>query len=488
MKAARKRIASPQLVAREVAESPTRESARRYRDIAETYLQRPCDWRRLRTMSVRLSAEVRKTPFRRATLSTGMSFWAAAMIAFLGFAANTAASPLYRIYEAEFGFSAITLTLLFAVYIGFLLLTLLVLGSVSDYVGRRRVMLAGLVSGAAACGMFLLAHGVGLLFCARALQGVTVGLTAGTASAALLDLRPNSGATPVVSSAAPTGGQALGAIGASLLAQYAVAPTHLVWWLLLAAFITGAVAVLAMPEPGELRPGVVSSLRPQVSLPRGARGAFATAVPALIGMWALAGLYLSLGPSLAVQLLHSKNLLWGGSLIFLLTGLAAAASAVLAKRNPSGVMLGGCLALIAGALVTFAAIKTSTGAVLFVGAAVAGLGLGSAFMGAFRSTVALAPPDDLAGLITAIYIVGYLSTGIPAVIGGIATSHYGLRETALVYSVAVAVLAACAVALLGHRMTTGRAMRGTHDAGAPPGPGTVPPCPPTMARPGEARA
>jgi predicted MFS family arabinose efflux permease len=441
-------------------------------------------------MSVRLSTEVRMKPVRRATLSTGMSFWAAAMIAFLGFAANAAASPLYRIYQAEFGFSATTLTLLFAVYIGALLVTLLVLGSVSDHVGRRRVMLAGLVSGAVACGLFLLAHGVGLLFCARALQGVAVGLTATAASAALIDLRPSGRATPVVSSAAPTGGQALGAIGAGVLAQYAVAPTRLVWWLLLAAFITGAVAVLAMPEPGELRPGVVSSLRPQVSLPRGARGAFVTAVPALIGMWALAGLYLSLGPSLASQLLHSKDPLWGGILIFLITGLGAAASAVLAQKDPSGVMLmlGGCLALIAGALVTFAAIETGIAAVLFVGAGLAGLGLGSAFLGAYRSTVALAPADDRAGLITAIYIVGYLSTGIPAVIGGIATSNYGLHETALVYSVAVAALAATAVALLAHRMTTDRAMRGTYEADAPPGPGTVPPCPPIRARLDEARA
>src|SRR4051812_47920716 len=177
---------------------------------------------------------VRATLSRRPALSTSMAFRAAAAIAFLVFAANAAASPLYRIYQTQFGFSAITLTLLFAVYIGVLLLTLLVLGSVSDYVGRRPVMLAGLVSGALACGLFLLAHRVRLLFCARGLQGVAVGLTAAAASAALIDLRPNSGATPVISSAAPTGGQALGAIRASVLAQYAVAPTHLVWWLLFA--------------------------------------------------------------------------------------------------------------------------------------------------------------------------------------------------------------------------------------------------------------
>ena len=287
-------------------------------------------------------------------------------------------------------------------------------------------------------------HGVGLLFAARALQGVAVGLISGAASAALLDLRPHGGAAPVVSSAAPTGGQALGAIGASVLAQYAPAPTHLVWWLLLGAFIIGVVAVLAMPEPGTVRPGVVSSLRPHVSVPRAARGAFATAVPALVGIWALAGFVLSLGPSLAAQLLHSKNLLWGGILIFLLTGLGAAASALLARKNPSVVMLGGCLLLIIGALVTFASIETGTAAALFVGTAIAGLGFGPAFMGAYRATVAAATSYDRAGLITAIYIVSYLATGIPAVLAGIATSHYGLHMTALVYSVAVAVLAAVA--------------------------------------------
>ncbi len=417
-----------------------------------------------------------------------MSFWATATIALLAFATNAAASPLYRVYQLQFRFSATTLTLLFTVYVVVLLGTLVFFGSASDYLGRRPVLLAGLALGAAACGLFLLAHGVGLLFAARALQGVAVGLISGTASAALLDLRPESGVTPVVSSAAPTGGQALGAIGASALAQYALAPTRLVWWLLIAWFMIGIVAVLRMPEPGTVRPGVVSSLRPHVSVPRGARGAFAAALPALVGVWALAGLYLSLGPSLAAQLLHSKNLLWGGVLIFLLTGLGAAASAALATKSPSRVMLGGCVILIAGALVTFASIETGTPPLLFVGTAIAGLGFGSAFVGAYRTTVAQAASDERAGLITAIYIVSYLATGIPAVIGGIATSHFGLHKTALVYSVAVAVLAAAGVSLLIHQMTRRRARRVRRHPDVPLGPGTVPPCPPIRPRLGEASA
>ena len=151
-------------------------------------------------------------------------------------------------------------------------------------------------------------------------------------------------------------------------------------------------------------------------------------------------------------------------------------------------MLGGCVTLIVGALVTFASIETGTPAVLFVGTAVAGLGFGSAFVGAYRATVARAASDDRAGLITAIYIVSYLATGIPAVIGGIATSHFGLHKTALVYSVAVAVLAAAAVSLLIRQMASGRARRVTRHPDMPPGPGTVPPCPPPSPRLGEASA
>src|SRR3954469_17730863 len=271
---------------------------------------------------------------RRFLLPEGPSFWVAAAIAFLAFAANAAVSPLYRVYQVQFGFSATTLTLLFTVYIVVLLVTLLFFGSLSDHVGRRPVLLAGLVVGAVGCGVFLGAHGVGPLFAARALQGVAVGLISGAASAGMLDLRPAGAAAPLVSSVAPTGGQALGAIGSSVLAQYAPAPTHFVWWVLRGAFLAVVAAVAAMPEPGSRRVGHPISLRPHISVPPGARGAFAVATPCLVAVWALAGFYLSLGPSLAAQQTHSDNLTWGGVLILVFTGLGAAGSVAVAKQEP----------------------------------------------------------------------------------------------------------------------------------------------------------
>jgi len=75
-------------------------------------------------------------------------------------------------------------------------------------------------------------------------------------------------------------GLAFGALIAGALVEYAPAPTRLIWWALLAVFAAGVVAVVAMPEPGFRRPGVLASLRPKVSVPPQARATYPPAHPA----------------------------------------------------------------------------------------------------------------------------------------------------------------------------------------------------------------
>jgi MFS family permease len=390
-------------------------------------------------------------PSRRAAPPRA-AFWLVAGVFCLLFVGAGAPTPLYGIYRAQLGFSAITLTAVFATYALVLLLTLLVFGSVSDYLGRRRVILAALVVSACACAVFLAAHSVGLLFAARALQGVAVGTAIGALGAALIELQPEGSGlvplAPLVTAAAPALGLGAGALGSSALAQYGPAPTRLVWWLLLGASVAAAGGILAMPEPGTRRAGVLASLRPRVGVPRQARGTFATAVPCLFAVWALGGLYLSLGPSLAVQVTGSRDLLWGGLVVFLLTGVAAGATVAFRGLAPRTAMLAGCLVLLAGLAVTFAAIATATAAAFLTGTAVAGVGFGLALMGVNRILIALAAPVQRAGLIAAIFIVNFLGLSIPVVIAGVATAHFGLHRTALAYCVALAALVAAAAGSL----------------------------------------
>ena len=277
------------------------------------------------------------------------------------------------------------------------------------------------------------------------MQGIATGLATGAAGAALIELQPaGSQRAPLVTSAFSTLGLALGALITSALVQYAPAPTHLIWWALLAVFAVGIVAVLAMAEPGSRRPGVLASLRPTIAVPRQARGTFAGAVPCFVATWALGGLYLSLGPSLAATATGSPNLLWGGLVIFLICGIGATAAFVLRGINSRAAMLAGCLFLLAGVAVTFGAIATTTSAGFLAGTAVAGAGFGLGFSGAFRMTIALATPSQSAGLVTAIFTVGHLAFSIPALIAGVATTKFGLHPTALVYSASLAGLVAVA--------------------------------------------
>jgi MFS family permease len=391
-----------------------------------------------------------RAPTGRAALPRAAGFWLVAGVLFLLLFASAAASPLYSVYQAQWRFSATTLTAVFAVYVLVLLLTLLVFGSPSDYLGRRRVMAVALAAGTGACGLLLSAHGIGLLFAARALQGAAVGTATSAAGAALIDLQPDrSGRAPVVTSAAVLLGLGVGGLGTSALVQYAPAPTHLVWWLLLGASAAAAVAVLAIPETELGRAGVLAALRPRVAVPRQARGTLAVALPVMISAPALNGFYLSLGPSLAAQVLRSPDLLWGGLVIFLVAGTGGAASIAFRPFSPPTAMLVGCLALFAGAVMTLAAIETTSAAVFLAGTAVAGAGVGTGFFaGAYRILTALASPGQRAGLVAAIWIVFYLAFSVPVVAAGVATTHFGLHQTAVIYSAALALLAAAAAGSL----------------------------------------
>ena len=376
------------------------------------------------------------------------AFWLAAGLLCLVFFTAGAPSPLYDVYQDQWRFSTTTLTAVFAIYALFLLLTLLVFGSIADYLGRRPVILASLFITAGACALFLAAGGVGLLFAARALQGVAVGLATGGVGAALIDLGPEGrGIAPAATGGGTLLGLGAGALGTSALVQYGPAPTHLVWWLLLGASLVAAVTALALPETAHRRPGVVASLRLQVAVPTEARASFIVAAPCLIAAWAFNGLFLSLGPSLAVQVFASPNLLWGGLVIFLLMAVGAAATVAFRAVSPPIATVTGCLTLVAGTVVTLAAIEWTSGVAFLTGTALAGAGFGSAvFPGAYRTITALAPPSGRAGVIAAIFTLSYLALSVPVLIAGLATTHFGLHRTALVYCGTLAVIATAAAA------------------------------------------
>ena len=380
-------------------------------------------------------------------LSHPAAFAAVAAILVLFLAASSAPSPLYVVYQQQWHFSAITLTAVFAVYVLGMLAALLTLGGLSDHLGRRPVLAAAIALEAVSLVLFLVAGNVPVLYVARFLQGVATGTAMTTVGAALVDLTPPHAPARagLVNGVTPTSGLALGALGCGVLVQYAPAPTHLVYALLLAGIVVAGLIVAAMPETSSRRPGARSSLVPRLAVPGHARSRFYALVPIIIASWALGGLYLSLGPSVAAGVFGLSNHVIGGLVVTALCGTGALATFALRGHPTSRVLLVGGTLLAVGTAVTLAGIVTGSVVPAIVGTVVAGVGFGASALAMFGALAQLAGPGERGALFAVGYTVAYLAFSVPAVIAGLATTAAGLRPTAVAYSLTVIVFALAAL-------------------------------------------
>jgi MFS family permease len=379
-------------------------------------------------------------PSRR--LSRPAAFWSVAVLLVLMLAASGVPSPLYRVYQEEFGFSSGVLTTIFGIYSFALLVSLLVVGGLSDHVGRRPVLIAAFVLEAASMALFLFADGVGWLLAARVVQGLATGALTSTLGASVLDLQHRDRPLGAfINSASPGLGLSLGAVAAGLLVQFVPSPTDWVFGVLTVVFLLAAAGTYLLPESSARIPGALASLRPQVHVPPAHRRAFVVALPLLVACWALGGLYASLGPSLVADVFGIDNHLVGGLLILALNGTGIVGSLALRTSPPERALLLGALVFTVGVAGTVSALFATSAGLLFISAVVTGFGFGAAFLGAVSTITRGVAAGHRAGLLAAIFVVGYLAFSVPAIAAGIAVGTFGLTRTTEVYGGVVVVLA-----------------------------------------------
>lgn len=377
------------------------------------------------------------------TTQTGLSLHALSLIAFL--AASSVPAPLYPLYQAKWGFSAFTISLVFAVYALALLFGLLFFGTMSNRFGRRPVILVSLAIQLVAMGLFLMAQDSAWLIVARTIQGFATGLATTALAAALLDIDQKAGAT--ISSIAPMIGMGIGALGSGLLAQLAPAPLHFVYFLLVAIFIVQVLRTFASTETATGLATEPWRPRLRIEIPRHARLAFLRVAPINIAVWALGGFFLSLMPSLIGEIAPGQTQVLGGGAVGALT--LAGAVAVLTFRNLPirSALLFGSLAMIVGPTVILGGFSHSSTMALMSGAVISGLGFGAGFLGAMRSLAALATAQQRAGLLSAFYTESYLSNALPALVAGVAAQRIGLVPTATIFGAVIIALATLSLIL-----------------------------------------
>lgn len=384
---------------------------------------------------------------RRPFLSRGAGFAgiSAAMVAIL--VAAGAPTPLLPIYQHQWGFAPWVLTLAFGIYAFSLLVSILVIGSLSDYVGRRPLMIAALAIDLVAMVMFLFAPSIGWVIAARVVQGVATGAASSALSAAVVELAPERfkklGAQ--MTSMAPLGGLAIGALFAGLLAEFASDATFEVWLVLAVVMAAGTVFAVFTPETATRKPGAVASLNPRISLPVQVRKLYWTSVPGIVGGFMTMTAFMGLVPALLVAVFSVQSPIVGSLLAFVALGASTVASAFSSGVKAPRLRLGGTIAMVAGAVLFIGSIGATSLPLLWAAAIVGGGGIGASFAGTTRGLVPEVAPHERAGLFTAIFFVGYLAMGSSAIIAGLFVGVVGAAAMAIGYGIVVAIVALVSV-------------------------------------------
>ncbi|WP_460150217.1 MFS transporter [Pseudomonas sp. S3_A03] len=360
---------------------------------------------------------------------SSLVFLAITLLTFL--AASSAPTPLYPLYQEGLHFSAGMLTLIFGVYALSLLAALLTVGSLSDHLGRRPVIFAALVLNMLAMLLFINESSVAWLIAARTLQGFATGMATAALGAALLDTDRQQG--PLINSVAPMLGMACGAMGCSLLVEFAPFPTTLIYAVLFSLMLLQALYVVRLPETVSRIPGALASLWPTLHVPAQARRALWVALPVDVAVWAMGGFYLSLAPSLVRAATGSTSHLIGGGLVAVLTLSAALMIYSLRNRSADRLLRLGAVLLAVGVALILSAVHAGSLPLFFVATLIAGSGFGTGFLGAVRSVVPLALPHERAGLMSAFYVLSYLAFCVPSLLAGNLIRSVGLIATTDAY-------------------------------------------------------
>ncbi|MET8566448.1 MFS transporter [Streptomyces flaveolus] len=361
-----------------------------------------------------------------------------------------AGSPLFVLYQQQWGFPDWQLTTAFTVYAVTLLATLLVAGSLSDHIGRRPVLIAAITLLLLAGGLFLIADNIGWIIAARAVQGVATGAATSTFTAAIIELSsPRHRRTmTVLTSAAPVGGLALGAFFAGLAVQYTDHPTGVVFTTLTVVLLFGIASVIAAPETADPHPGALASLRPRLTIPAEARSWFWALAPLTAAGWMYSGLFLGLAPSFDHQVFHIHNSAANGAVVALQPISAALAGMAFGRVTATRATRTGALLILTGALLTVTGVVTAILPLVVAGALIGGSGQGAAFGSTLRILGPLADNTRRGGLFAGVYLIAYTAYGVPVLLAGIASDRTGLAPTVIVYGAVVALLAATAAVSL----------------------------------------
>jgi predicted MFS family arabinose efflux permease len=347
-----------------------------------------------------------------------VGFWGVFALFLSVMAFSTVPTPLYPIYAATEGFGSSTVSMIFAAYALGVLLSLLFLGHISDWYGRKIMLFGALGVAVVADVVFLTGTDVLTLVIARFVSGIAVGMLTATATATMTALyrQAKPDASPVLAGTlaivANIGGLGVGPLVSGVLAAFFPAPLVVPYVVFGVALLLTVPALIFTPEPVDT--SVPTRYRPQkLAVPHGARTQFWSGIALGFVSFAVFGLFTSLAPSLLSSSFGIHSPFVAGITAFAVFASAAVAQAAFTRiRLEVGTWLGAGLLIVGLGLIALQMIAPSYTLFLVAGI-VAGAGSGLAFKASMAEISRTAEPASRAGALANLFLGSYLGLSVP---------------------------------------------------------------------------
>ncbi|HET6740808.1 MAG TPA: MFS transporter [Kribbella sp.] len=365
-----------------------------------------------------------------------LAFVSAVIALTAAFATVGSTIPLFNIYRAEDGFTNAGISLTVVAYSAATLGTLLVLGRLSNHVGRRPPAIASLVLLVVGCLLLLNVHHIGILIAGRLVMGLGAGLASGSITAYIVDAAP---ARPtwlasVASSQTVMLGLALGAITSGALVQFGPWRRDLVYLVVIGLLLLSIALIAISPETLPPKPGAWRSMRPSVRVPVRVRHLLPATAAVLLATWATGAFYQAFVPALVADQLRTKNALVLGLVFAAYMGPSALGAPIGGRFAPAAAQRIGMIAFLTGWIGIIIAVATGALPLFIAATVVAGAAQGIAISAATRGLLSGSAVADRAPIFAVVYLLSYTGATVPSLISAQLSGVFSLPHIALGYA------------------------------------------------------
>lgn len=368
------------------------------------------------------------------------------MIVMMG---TTLPTPLYPLYSNVFQLSPLMITVIYAVYAVGVIGGLLVFGQLSDCIGRRYVLIPGIILSIISAIVFLFASNVGLLLLGRIVSGLSAGLFTSTATTTIVNLAPDDkkNQASTIASSVNMLGLGFGPLLCGVLAQYLPYALHLVFIVDIVLLIPAFIGIWLMPEPIKNKQSFRIKVQ-KLSVPANIRGTFIYAViPVFVG-FSMLGLFTAISPNFLGDILDIQNKAIIGLTVFLVFCASTVGQLILKQKSDYSVLMLGSATLIVGVILVGVSLLLSSYVLLLIGAIVSGLGQAFSFRAGLSTVNSVSPQDQQAEITSTFFTIAYIAISIPVVGVGLLQLGLSIQGAGLIFSIIVALLAIISLMLL----------------------------------------